>query len=209
MDLPLTPEQSKQLGVWAAQRDAILKVIADKTVERDGLIKSNKDLAASNTEISNKIQQGIGRLEEIGKREQERSSLIPKDIAALEAKKSVLQTEESALLADIKALEDKKSNLNKDIENGSKVLKTIFARAGEIEKVIGETVKINETNAREIVSILGDAKERLREVVELGDKNVEKTNKVINDLPKIVVDLHRDVVERRRKPRQMPSNPQI
>lgn len=208
MDPALTPEQNKQLGAWAAKRDAILKVIADKTVEADGLIKSNKDLAASNTEISNRIQQGIGRLEEIGKQEQERSGLISKDVAALETKKSVLQTEESALLATIDSLKDKKEGLHADIEAAVKTLEAVFARTGEIEKSLGEAVALSSANSREIVNVLVQAKEQLREVIELGNKNVEQTNHVIQQVPKIVVDLHRDIIERRRKPRQMPPKPQ-
>jgi len=64
----ITPEQQKQLDSWAIQRDTILKEISDANTEKDNLTKGNIILAESNTEISNKVQQSVGRLEELDKK---------------------------------------------------------------------------------------------------------------------------------------------
>lgn len=209
MEPALTPEQNKQLGVWAGKRDAILKSISDKTVEEESLTKKVKALSDSSTELTTKIQQSEGRLIELDKKEKERGSLISVEVSDLTAKKSVLQTEVSNLDKDILERQDKKKVLDADIEKVAKLLESIFGRASEMEKVIGDTVAVNSQNSREIINVLTQAKEQLREVIEIGNKNVEQTNKVILELPKIVVDLHKDVIERRaKKPRQLPPKSQ-
>ena len=62
MNPTLTPEQTKQLASWVGQRDLILVDIGNKKTEQENLTKTNSELAVSNTEIQNKIQQSDGRL---------------------------------------------------------------------------------------------------------------------------------------------------
>ncbi len=199
-----TPEQNKQLASWAGERDAILKVIGEKKTETETLTKTNNALADSNTEIANRIQQSIGRLEELDRQEINRATFVLKDVAALEDKKSILQTEVSDLLADIESLKKNKEEINKDIESITKTYESVFARAGEIERIVGNTATMSSTNAREISNILVEAKNTLKEVIEIGIKNVEMTNRTINQIPKIIVDIHRDVVERKKALRANP-----
>ncbi len=195
---PLTPEQNNQLLSWASKRDSILLDIANKTTDRDHLIAINKDLASSNTEITDRIQQSIGRLEEINKKEEERATLIRADIVVLEAKKSILQTEISTHEFEIKTLLDKKESLNNDIATSIKIHESILSRSSDIERLIGETVTLNATNSREIANILVEAGNELQKVIDIGEKNITKTNAVILEIPKMIVDLHKDVLERKK-----------
>mgnify|MGYP000010226054 CR=1 FL=1 len=66
---PLLPEQQKQIDSWVSQRDSILLDISIKREESAKLIERNKELASSNTEIADKIQQSEGRLIELSKKE--------------------------------------------------------------------------------------------------------------------------------------------
>ncbi len=34
-------------------------------------------------------------------------------------------------------------------------------------------------------------------MIDAGERNVDKTNRLVLDIPKIIVDLHRDILERR------------
>ncbi len=201
MDSQLTPEQKRQLDSWAAQRDSILRDIGEKKTESEKLTVTNVQLAASNTEISNKIQQSIGRLEELDKQEAKRTAFTTLENANLNVEKSILQTEVSSLKSEISSLSTIKEGLKSDIESVTKVHEAVFSRASEIERIVGETVKLNSTNASEIKTILGDAGIELKKIIDIGRENVEVTNQAILKLPKIVVDLHRNVIERQKIPR--------
>lgn len=198
MDNTLTPEQKKHLDSWATQRDAILGEIAVKKTEQEGLTKINKELAASNTEISNKIQQSIGRLEELDRQEVNRATFVLKDVAELDNRKSVLQAEVTNLVSDIVDLTEAKNELKDEIVSATKVHETVFSRASDIERIITETVTINSSNAHEIKTILVEAGAELKKVIDIGKESVVVANRAIAEIPKIIVDLHRDVVERRR-----------
>ncbi len=201
MDSQLTPEQKRQLDSWAAQRDSILRDIGEKKTESEKLTVTNVQLAASNTEISNKIQQSIGRLEELDKQEAKRTAFTTLENANLNVEKSILQTEVSSLKSEISSLSTIKEGLKSDIESVTKVHEAVFSRASEIERIVGETVKLNSTNASEIKTILVDAGIELKKIIDIGRENVEVTNQAILKLPKIVVDLHRSVIEKQKIPR--------
>lgn len=198
MDNLPTPEQKKQLNSWVNQRDSILIDIGKNKTEYEKLIEINKNLAISNTDISNRIQQSIGRLDEILIKEKERTQLISSEILPLEIEKSKLQTEISSLKSEIKILVEKKNDFIKDIEFISKAHENIFSRTSEIERIISETVKINSSNATEVNDILVKASDEFKKIIDIGEKNVSITNKIISEIPKIVVDLHRDILERKK-----------
>lgn len=197
MEPTLTPEQKKQLNSWVSQRDSILLAIAEKKTESEQLTVKNKELASSNTEIADRIQQSVGRLAELDKKEEERGKFVTAEVASLEVRKSVLQTEVTSLEGDIVVLTEKKKNLGDDISAISKIHEAVFARTGDIERIVGETVKINSSNAQEIKNILGEAGIELKKVIDIGEKNVDVTNKLILEVPKLIVDIHKDVLERR------------
>ncbi len=201
MDPLLTPEQNKQLTSWASQRDAILIDIGNKKTESEKLTVTNHQLADSNTDISNKIQQSIGRLQELDRQEVNRVAFVLKDVASLDEQKSILQTEVSNLEEKIDELEEKKESLKTDIESITKIHEAVFSRTSEIERIVSETVKINSTNAHDIKTILVEAGIELKKIIDIGRENVEVTNRAINQIPKMIVDIHRDVVERKKAAR--------
>jgi len=194
----LSLEQKKQLDSWASQRDAILVDISNKRTEKEALIKTNKDLASSNTEIANKIEQSIGRLLELEKKEEERAKLTTSEIALLISQKSKLEGDVSLLNHNVAILLDSKEALFDDIERIRKIHEAVFSRTSEIERIVGETITINSTNAREIVSILAQAGAELKKVIDIGSENVVLTQRLVAEIPKVVVDLHRDVIERKK-----------
>ncbi len=198
MDQKLTREQEKQLVSWVSERDLILLDIANKKTESEKLTITNKNLASSNTEIADRIQQSLGRLEELEKKEKERALLVIAEIAGLSAEKSTLQTQISELKKEILSLKENKNLLTEDIIILTKVQETLSIRANQIEKVITETVTINSSNAREIKNILVEAGIELKKMIDIGSENVAVTNKLVAEIPKIIVDIHRDVLERKK-----------
>ncbi len=197
MEPTLTPEQKKQLISWVSQRDSILLDIADKRTESEKLTTKNKELASSNTEIADKIQQSIGRLVELDKKEEERAKLITGEVANLIVEKSTLQSEVSSLKSEISVLIETKKNLHDDIASITKIHEAVFARTSDIERIVSETIKISSSNASDIKNILVEASIELKKVIDIGKENVAVTNKAIQEIPKMIVDIHKDVLERR------------
>ncbi len=194
----LTPEQKKQIDSWTDQRDRILKDISDKKDGSERLTKTNNYLSESNTEIANKIQQSIGRLNELDRQEVNRATFVLKDVVVLDEKKSILQTEVCSLESDIIELTEKKDNLIKDISSITKTYETVFSRSGEIERIVSETAKINSSNARDIINMFNEASIEFKNIIDIGRENVAVTNRVIAEVPKMIVDIHRDIIERKK-----------
>lgn len=194
----LSPEQKKQLDSWASKRDAILLDISNKQTESEKLTLVNKGLADSNTDISNRIQQSIGRLEELDRQEINRATFVLKDVAELDERKSVLQAEVSNLESEVVSLEETKQDLIEDISSITKVYDTVFARASEIERIVSETATLNSSNTQEVKNILFEAGVELKKIIDISRENVMVTNKAILEIPKMIVDIHRDVLERKK-----------
>lgn len=198
MNPEITPEQNKQLETWAAKRDSILADIAVAEDNKSKLLSTNKELAQSNTSIAEEIQQSKGRLQVLKEQEAERATLVSKEVADLEVKKTGLESTVTSLQGDVKELEDKKSSLLRDVANITGFHDHVYEKVNNLEGIISKTIGISDENAKKIVGILNAAGTELQKVIEVGEKNVEKTNKVILELPKIVVDLHRSVIEKRQ-----------
>lgn len=197
MDQILTLEQKEQLNSWVSQRDIILLDISSKRVEQEQLIVVNKNLSDSNTEIANKVQQSIGRFEELEKKEKERGLLIIPEIAELSIEKSVLQTQISDIRKEMILLEDKKSNLLRDIENLSAIHDKVFEKVNGLEALVENIVAVNSENTTKINNILIAAGTELQRITAIAAINVDKTNMVIMELPKMMVDIHQDILERK------------
>ena len=193
----LTPEQKKQLGAWVVQRDAILKSIAEKRDEEQKLIVNLKNLAESQTDLLNRIQQSIGRIEELKKKEEEFGTLTTSENAGLRVIKSQLQTEITGHRTEIEALKETKLVLTESIAVLTNLHDKVFDKVNGLESIVGGTVKIASENATEINNILITAGAELQKIIDISEKNVEKTNQLILEIPKIVVDLHRDVLQRK------------
>lgn len=198
MENALTPEQQKQINSWVSQRDSILLDIANKKTENESLTVKNKELASSNTEISNKIQQSIGRLQELDRQEINRVTFVLRDVVKLDEDKSVLQTELVSLKEEINILEDKKKSLHDDIAVITKVHEAVFARSSDIERIVSETVRINSVNSLETKNILAEAGNELKKIIDIGSQNVAMTKNLVAEIPKMIVDIHRDVIERKK-----------
>lgn len=193
-----TPAQKKQLDNWAIERDLVLAEISINRIENERLEKINKDLAASNTEIADKIQQSLGRLEEMTIREKELDTLVSIESAELSTQKSELQASITGLMKEIGLLKENKSLLVESIEVLTQIHDRVFNRVSGLEKTLGEITQVSSTNTKEIESILIAARTELQRITDISAINVEKTNAVIHELPRIIFELQRDILERKK-----------
>lgn len=189
----LNPEQKKQLKVWTEQRDEILREISVSGTERDVLKKSNIELTASNTEVSNKIQQGLGRLEQIKIQEEERKNLVSKDILDLEERKTILETRVSGLSGDVKDLILQKNDITTDIKNLSEVHTELFSKVSFLHEIIDLVKKTTSESVSDFNAFFVALKTSVQEIIDLNSENVKETKVVLEALPKAILQFRRPV----------------
>jgi chromosome segregation ATPase len=187
----MTPEQTKQLASWVSQRDLILVDIGNKKTEQEKLTKTNLELAGSNTEIQNKVQQSIGRLEELEKKEIQNSEKLSIRRYELYVEKTQLETQIEGLKKEIGLLECERITLIGMFEDLKSVHADILGNANEMNKTVGENVKLNSQSTIEIRNLLNDIKGEVQKIHDVNSENVEKTNRVIAEIPRIVFDSHK------------------
>ncbi len=194
----LAGQNTVNLKSWVSQRDALLTEISNKKCEKDKLNEECINLSDSSTEITTKIIESRGRLDELTKKEEEFSKVIKTDTAYLILEKTDLQTKNEGLKIENKLLEEKKNGLLQDVANITGFHDHIFEKVNNLEGIVSKTIAISTDNAKEIESVLRSAGAELKKVVDIGEANVNKTNKLVLEIPKIIVDLHRDIIERRK-----------
>lgn len=193
-----TPAQTAQIKSWVDQRDSILKEIAIASDQLNQLTFLNKNLSDSNTEIADKIQQSIGRLNELKKKEDEMADVISIGFSNLRDNKNVLEVVNDSLKEENKILEEKKDNLIKDITFLQSVHDTVFEKVNGLRSFVDGIVKISSENANKVNTMFISASETFQKVIDRGEVNVQKTNMLISDIPKMIVEIHRDIIERKK-----------
>jgi hypothetical protein len=198
MNPEITPEQKQQLNSWALQRDNLLGDLAVKQIENDRLATANKELAVSLTRVQNEINQSMGRLEEMTFKEDEFNTLLGVQNAELNSQKTYLETRVMDLRTEISILESQKESLIKTLQVLSEVNEKVFGRTKEFDENIEKARKISAENLTETNNLLIALKGEFKKIIDVNAENVEKTNVVINQLPRIIFDLQKDILERKQ-----------
>lgn len=193
----ITNEQASQLTSWAAQRDALLLDIAQKRDEVQKLNERNLALATSNADLETRINQNLGRIEELKIKEAEYSVLINVDIAKNLSLKTQLETEVTALGKEVFSLSEMRDIYSEMVQN----LISLHTAENEMiekqRKEFAEMSLLSSKQLREIDNVLGKITGEFSKMIEISSTNVEKTNQVINELPKMIFDLQKDILERK------------
>lgn len=143
----ITNEQASQLTSWAAQRDALLLDISLKREEEQKLREINIALAASSADLDNRINQSLGRIEELKIKEAEYSVLINADVAKNLSLKTQLEAEVTALRKEIIALSEMRDVYSEMVQN----LISLHTSENEImEKMKKEFIEISQLQAKSV-----------------------------------------------------------
>lgn len=192
----LLPEQKKQLGAWVVQRDAILDSIAKKRVEEQGLIDSVKTLSDSETDLSNRIQQSIGRIVELDSVEKKRVDLVSKEIVDLESQKTRLETEVEFYKKDIESMKIEKGELAKDIVLLMQAHDSVFSRMSILETIIEHITRTNSLNVGDLEKSVSQLIEKVQTILNQSTIHLDAHTKILGDIPKLFVELRRTSMER-------------
>jgi len=191
MEQEITPEQKAYLATFAGQRDAALLEISNLQTVKERLEKTNKELAASSTDIHNQVQQAMGRLAELDKTEKEYDSIVSGSLMENMIKKTRLEGNVTSLEKTVKILSDQKDSLLKDTYLLTEVFNVVNNRVGVLDKVVDHVVKVSQQNEDEISRIVSNLKASLKGLVDINQKNVTETNQVLDKLPRMLVELQR------------------
>lgn len=191
MEPTITPEQNEQLKTWASERDAVLSEIAVLKDQREKLIKANQEVAQSYTEIITKIQQSIGRMEELDLKEKDWELIMSNEVADLRVEKTKLETILTDLKTQVAVYESKKETLVKDIELLLVLYDQHYGHAQNLDKVIDRVVRISQENMDKLNIFVKGLEPEVQKLFNLVDENVAKTNLVIDKLPRMVVELQK------------------
>ena len=191
MPTEISPEQNAQLASWAAQRDAMLTEISVLQTEKEGLTKTNKELAVANTDSEQRALVIEGRILELDKKEKEWEGVVSAEIADLTAQKTGLQSDTANLRGEIVVLQTQKNTIKDMIGTLTDVYDRVFDRAKVLDQVVDHVTTVSKANVRDIEALLVMMKGSVQDVIDVNATNVEKANFVISELPRVFFDLHR------------------
>lgn len=194
----ITPEQKEQLSNWSIQRDTLLNEIANLTNEKETLSKANTEIALSSIDISNRIEQSKGRMEELDRQEADYINIISVEIPGLESQKTKLETEIPNLKEEIGVLSGKKDALTKDISFLIKIQEEVFNRTGILEKVVENVTNVSSANVKELDNAVISITEKVKEILVLSDTNLKAHTEILNEIPKLFVELQRQTLTRQK-----------
>lgn len=194
----LLPEQKEQLTNWSVQRDALLGEIAQLVDQKQKLSQQTAEIAISYSEIANKIQQSIGRMEELDKQEKLYMEIVASELPGLEKEKSTLQSEVSGLKKEITVLNEKKENLHKEITLLITTQEDVFKRTGILEKVVEHVTNVSSSNIKELNSAVASIKEKTDEILKVSTENINAHTRILNEIPALFVELQRKSLTREK-----------
>jgi len=192
-----TQEQKKQLNRWAVERDEILESISKLKSEETALKKININLSNSNTDIENRTNQAIGRLNEIEKQEESRKNLISIEVANLEKQKTALENQIPSLEVKVNDLTSQISLVTSILTNITDVHEKVFDKVNSMDKIIEHVTRVSSQNIHDIDEFMGLLKTSIQEIIDKNTKNVQSTDIILEKLPKYIFELQKPIPIRR------------
>lgn len=191
MEIEITPEQKAQLMTWANQRDTLLSEISALQDEKATLEKSVSDKADSFKDIEDRMNQVLGRIEELNKKEAELPALISTKILSLEKAKTILETEVTSLTKDVSNLKLRKEEIEKDILLAISVFGSIKDETSSLEKIVGHVTKVSSDNETVINGLVENLKKSIQDMIDVNEKNVKEAGIILDKLPRMMMELRK------------------
>lgn len=187
----ITPEQKAYLATFAGKRDAALLEISTLQIAKEKLEKTNKELAISCSDTEVRMNQIIGRIEELQKKEAELPLLVSKEIASLQSQKTCLETEIMNLSKLVEVLTVQKTSLEKDVSSALATFTALKDEAISLDSVVDHVTRVSKNNVTLIDDLVAKLARSLEEIIEVNKKNVFETNVVIDKLPRMLVEIQK------------------
>lgn len=187
----ITPEQKAYLATFAGKRDAALLEISNLQIAKEKLEKTNKELAKSCSDTEVRMNQIIGRIDELKKKEAELPLLVSKEVANLQSQKTCLETEIMNLSKLVEVLTVQKTSLDKDVSSALATFTALKDEAISLDSVVDHVTRVSKNNVTLIDDLVAKLARSLEEIIEVNKKNVFETNVVIDKLPRMLVEIQK------------------
>lgn len=187
----ITPEQKAYLATFAGKRDAALLEISNLQIAKEKLEKTNKELAISCSDTEVRMNQIIGRIDELKKKEAELPLLVSKEVANLQSQKTCLETEIMNLSKLVEVLTVQKTSLDKDVSSALATFTALKDEAISLDSVVDHVTRVSKNNVTLIDDLVAKLARSLEEIIEVNKKNVFETNVVIDKLPRMLVEIQK------------------
>jgi hypothetical protein len=184
----ITPEQKAYLATFAGRRDAALLEISNLQISKEKLEREEKEKVEASSDAETRMNQIIGRIEELKKKEAELPLLISKEIASLQSQKTCLETEIMNLSKLVEVLTVQKASLEKDVSSALATFTIIKDEAISLDAVVDHVVRVSKNNVTIVDDLVSKLAKSLEEIVAVNKKNVFETNVVIEKLPAMLVE---------------------
>ena len=193
----MDPKQIEQIKSWSEQRDALLLEISVLEDKKGKLLQANKEIAQSNSEIEGRIARMHGKLEEEERIEKIILLSTSNEIAELKSEKAVLESEVVALKSQILYLADVRKEHSETIQDLADACEHLKKMENDRNISTSEMARLNTENVKEAERVIVALRSEFEKILTINSENVEKTNKIINELPKMIFDLQKSILERR------------
>jgi DNA repair exonuclease SbcCD ATPase subunit len=199
----LKAEESIGLQSWVAQRDQLLKSIADLKTEIESLEKKNRELSESNSDIESRISKAQGRMEEMDKSEEAYKEVVGIEVSDLLSQKSKLEVEVSREQVVLESLNSKKQTLLEAIDTLTQIYDKVFSNVHEMEGIVGNVKEVSDKNIAELHGMFSEIGTKLTEVMEKGKESADGANVILEKLPRWIFELQRPVSLKRVRPERL------
>lgn len=192
----LTPEQKEQLETWAGQRDSLLSEISNLITQKEILIKKNKDISDSSSEIETRMNQNIGRIEELSKKEKEITDMITIDSAKRLNDKTKLESEIANYTKLVNTKKEEYDFVSKSLNDIKDTFKVLSQRVGVLDQVVDTVTRISSKNIEDVNTFFGSFKENIEslnktvsDISEKSIKNSDDVNSIVSDTKEVLSDI--------------------
>lgn len=182
---------------WASKRDILLEEISVLTSKKEEMEKENIYLGVSSKDIQSQIDQSIGRLSEIKKQEKEFENKISKEVSDLKIEKATLDFELPILRKENEKLKLEEKEIISNLSTLTDVQEKVFNRTSLLNEIIEKVTEVSKKNISDIDTFVENLKKSIQDLIKANENNIEKTNIVIDRLPKVLFELRRPQVIRK------------
>lgn len=189
--------QNKEIETWTKKRDDLLGEISILTTEKEQLKKGNISLGASSTDLQSQIDKAKGRLIELDKNEHEYKNKISKEVSDLKVEKAKLDFEVPILRKEIVELRVEEKSTLENLTALALVQERVFNRTDLLNEIIEKVTQVSKKNISDIDTFIENLKISITKLIKTNENNIEKTNIVIERLPKVLFELRRPQVIRK------------
>jgi len=189
--------QKKQTEAWATRRDEKLREISLLDIEIEAKTKKNSELGESNKEVEGQINNLLGRLAELERKEKERELLVSKEVIELESRKSTLVSEIYSLEKNKTLLENEEKKKVVTLESLSSIFDVLNRKISIASSTASSVFESGQKYSVLYKEYFDNLKGSVDALIVVNKDNTEQTKIILDKLPRFIFELQKPIPIRR------------